>query len=86
MRVTNESEVFDLIDLSIRATLIVSDEEGIDFVRQYISGFNVNNSILNIAFYSDDDNGTEAMEKVYEEAKHERGNEDREDHTDLKKL
>ena len=33
LRVTKESEVFDLIDSSIRATLIVSDDEGFDLVK-----------------------------------------------------
>lgn len=33
LRVTREEEVLDLIDLSIRTTLIVSDEGGYEFIR-----------------------------------------------------
>ena len=37
--------MFDKLEVSIRVTLIVSDEDGFDLVRAMISGLNINKSI-----------------------------------------
>ena len=52
-RETKESEVLARVSESIRTTIIIYDAVGFDLIRQYLSGFNLNNSILNIAFYSE---------------------------------
>jgi hydrogenase maturation factor HypE len=48
--------LFDKLGVSIRATLIVSDEEGYNLVRHLISGINYNGAICGIILIKD---GTE---------------------------
>jgi len=48
--------LFDKLEVSIRVTLIVSDEDGFDLVRAMISGLNINKSIWkNIILCTDED-------------------------------
>jgi len=52
---STRQELFNKLEVSIRVTLIVSDEDGFDLVRTMISGINFNKSICNVIFNGEAD-------------------------------
>ena len=49
--------MFDKLEVSIRVTLIVSDEEGYNLIRALMSGLNFNKTICNVVLKKDGKEG-----------------------------